>query len=108
MNEPPVVYQRETDDPRTHVERIDDLEGPKDVGLKEPLAPTVHAYDEQPIDQRWPYRTTAKAVISGMLLPPGQLQWLYPHEVARHHVLARDVLDSGIRDPLLPPEPEAA
>ena len=110
--EPPIVHGLELADTRTHKERIND-EDPvmdenevaehttdgrtltvKDVRKRSDPAPTEWAHADHPMGERWPYMTTLKSVNAASVpLPPGSLVELLPHEVGKHHVLAKRVLD---------------
>lgn len=109
MSDTPIVNGLELNDPRTHVERIDALDG---LGADTPPAPapaaeaptdtdpapTEFAHEDHPKGERWPYLATEKAFINDMLVKTRQIMWLLPHEVARYHVFAKEAL----------PRPEAA
>jgi hypothetical protein len=82
-----------TDEPETHI--TTDLRTVKDVRPDAEMPPTEWADKDQPLTVKWPYRTTIKSTGPGSaLLPPGSIVELLPHEVAKHHKLAKDVLEA--------------
>lgn len=101
---PPIVFGLEPHDTRTHSERIYDLEGSpmsddrpllvRDVRKNDDLPPTEWAADDHPMGAQWPYRTMIKSIGQNSVpLAPGSIVLLYPHEVAKYHRLAKDILD---------------
>lgn len=94
----------------THIERINPGENPAYVrGLGQRIMEhrmtrygiekvdprydrTEFAHDDHPEGEKHPYRTTAPAIIDGVKRQPGEVQWLLPHEVGRHHRHAPDLL----------------
>ena len=101
---PPIVFGLEPHDARTHAERIYDLESDamsedrpllvRDVRKNVDPVPTEWADDDHPMGVEWPYRTTIKSIGKNSVpLAPGSIVLLYPHEVAKYHRLAKDILD---------------